>query len=442
MLSQSDYGLVLSGGGAKGAFEIGVWKALRECNCSIGAVIGTSVGAINAAMIAQNDFHAAMEFWSKITIKHVLNLNKTMTTHYVEHWSEKSFDAFLIDFLSLLFSNGLDITPLRNNLNQLISEEAIRKSTIRFGLVTVDLTSLKPKQLMIEDIPEGQLIDYLLASAALPIFQKQEIDGKTYIDGGFFDNVPINFMLEQNFHQIISVEFPVVAIRKWVRNRNVKIITVNNSEYLGGTLNFNTKTIEHSIQLGYLDAMKTFGALEGKYYYIDTQKNKPIFNKFEQLLGSPLSDKTKEQKLIELLDNPKIIDKNRRLAGFQDLLKRTNFRNRPLVLSLLEITAKSLGVLRLESYSIDFFFQAILKKLHALMKENLTLLENPNIVMEFLLPANNNFRRYNFITFYIVFVSISGNLSREKMNNFLCKFTPDISLSLITLFYIHEMLKE
>ncbi|MGV8905160.1 MAG: patatin-like phospholipase family protein [Acetobacterium sp.] len=441
MLSQSDYGLVLSGGGAKGAFEIGVWKALRECNCSIGAVIGTSVGAINAAMIAQNDFHAAMEFWSKISINHVLNLNKMMTTHYVEHWSEESFDTFRTDFLSLLFSNGLDITPLRNNLSRLISEEAIRKSTIRFGLVTVDLTSLKPKQLMIEDIPEGQLIDYLLASAALPIFQKQEIDGKTYIDGGFFDNVPINFMLEQNFHQIISVEFPVMAIRKWVRNRNVKITTVNNSEYLGGTLNFNTKTIEHSIQLGYLDAMKTFGALEGKHYYLDTQKNKPIFNKFEQQLGGPLSDQIKEQKLIELLDNPKSTDKNSRLAGFEDLLKRTNFRNRPLALSLLEITAKSLGVPRLENYPIDFFFQAILEKLHNLMEENLTLLENPNIVMEFLLPANNNFRRYNFITFYIVFISIAGDLSREKMNNFLCKFTPDISLSMITLFYIHEMLK-
>ena len=45
-MSQSEYGLVLSGGGAKGAFEMGVWKALRKCNYPIGAVIGTSVGLL------------------------------------------------------------------------------------------------------------------------------------------------------------------------------------------------------------------------------------------------------------------------------------------------------------------------------------------------------------------------------------------------------------
>src|SRR5665647_1013859 len=109
MLSQGEYGLVLSGGGAKGAFEIGVWKAIRECDYPIGAVIGTSVGAINAAMIAQNNYDMAMEFWSKITISHVLNLNKTVTNNYVETWSKESFDAFRDGFLTLLFSDGFDI---------------------------------------------------------------------------------------------------------------------------------------------------------------------------------------------------------------------------------------------------------------------------------------------------------------------------------------------
>ena len=178
-MSQQQYGLVLSGGGAKGAFEMGVWKALRECDYSLGAVIGTSVGALNAAMIAQDDYEMAMAFWSNLTINQVLDLNKKITNTYVEQWSKENFDVFRDGFLTILFSDGLDISPLRHNLTQLICEEKIRNSPIRFGLVTVDITSLKPCQLMIEDIPEGQLIDYLLASAALPIFQKQEIDGKT-----------------------------------------------------------------------------------------------------------------------------------------------------------------------------------------------------------------------------------------------------------------------
>ena len=76
-----EYGLVLSGGGTKGAFEIGVWQALREMKIETPCVIGTSVGALNAAVIAQNDFDKALDFWSNLTINQVLNLN----THTVSY---------------------------------------------------------------------------------------------------------------------------------------------------------------------------------------------------------------------------------------------------------------------------------------------------------------------------------------------------------------------
>ena len=439
-MSQQQYGLVLSGGGAKGAFEMGVWKALKECDYSLGAVIGTSVGALNAAMIAQDDYDIAMEFWSNLTINQVLDLNEKMTNTYVDHWSKESFDVFRNGFLTALFSDGLDISPLRHNLTRLICEDSIRNSPIRFGLVTVDITSLKPRQLMIDDIPQGQLIDYLLASAALPIFQKQEIDGKTYLDGGFFDNVPINFMLEQNFSQIISVEFPAPGMRKWVRDNNAEIITVNNSEFLGGILNFDTRQIEQNIQLGYLDAMKVFGALDGKHYYLNTKKSNTFFRKFIDTLGQPLSNKKQLQKMLALLNLPGAASQRDVLDALENLLKKTSFKNQPLSLGMLEITAKSMGVPRLENYSIDFFIQAILKELNRLLDENLTLLDNPKIIGTFLTPSNGSYLRYNFITFYIVFLSIRGDLSPERMSTFLSKFSPDIALSMITIFYIHEII--
>ncbi|OXS27133.1 MAG: patatin [Acetobacterium sp. MES1] len=439
-MSHQQYGLVLSGGGAKGAFEMGVWKALKECDYSLGAVIGTSVGALNAAMIAQDDYDIAMEFWSNLTINQVLDLNEIMTNTYVDQWSKESFDVFRNGFLTALFSDGLDISPLRDNLTRLICEDTIRNSPIRFGLVTVDITSLKPRQLMIEDIPQGQLIDYLLASAALPIFQKQEIDGKTYLDGGFFDNVPINFMLEQNFSQIISVEFPAPGMRKWVRDNNAEIITVNNSEFLGGILNFDTRQIEQNIQLGYLDAMKVFGALDGKHFYLNTQKSNTFFKKFINTLGQPLSNKKQLQKMLALLNLPGTASQSDVLDALENLLKKTSFKNQPLGLGMLEITAKSMGVPRLENYSIDFFIQAILKELNRLLDENLTLLDNPKIIGTFLTPSNGTYLRYNFITFYIVFLSIRGDLSPERMSTFLSKFSPDIALSMITIFYIHEII--
>ena len=53
--SKDEYGLVLGGGGMKGTYQIGVWKALEELKLNITAITGTSIGAINAALILQND---------------------------------------------------------------------------------------------------------------------------------------------------------------------------------------------------------------------------------------------------------------------------------------------------------------------------------------------------------------------------------------------------
>ena len=57
------YGLVLEGGGAKGAYHIGAYKAIKDMNIEIGGVAGTSVGALNGAAIAQDDFEKAYELW-------------------------------------------------------------------------------------------------------------------------------------------------------------------------------------------------------------------------------------------------------------------------------------------------------------------------------------------------------------------------------------------
>jgi NTE family protein len=121
-------------------------------------------------------------------------------------------------------------------------------------------------------------------------------------------------------------------------------------------------------------------------------------------------------------------------------LKKTSFKNQPLGLAMLEITGKNMGVSRLEHYPVDFFIQAILRELNRLLDENLTLLDNPKIIGTFLTPSNSSFLRYNFITFYIVFLSIRGDLSPERMSTFLSKFSPDIALSMITVFYIHEII--
>ena len=68
-------GLVLEGGGAKGAYHIGAYKALKEMGVEIDGVAGTSVGALNGAMIAQEDIDRAYELWNNMTYSRVINAN-------------------------------------------------------------------------------------------------------------------------------------------------------------------------------------------------------------------------------------------------------------------------------------------------------------------------------------------------------------------------------
>ena len=103
-----EYGLVLSGGGTKGSFEIGVWKALRELNIPVTAVAGTSVGAINSAIIAQSDLDWAIEFWTNLSMDQVFDVNKLVTDQYTSEWSNFDFKTFAAAFKNYLFEGGID----------------------------------------------------------------------------------------------------------------------------------------------------------------------------------------------------------------------------------------------------------------------------------------------------------------------------------------------
>lgn len=67
---------------------------------------------------------------------------------------------------------------------------------MKFGLVTVCLSDKEAKQVFIDEIPKGELIDYLMATSSLPVFKRAKIDNKSYLDGGVYDNCPVE-MLEK-----------------------------------------------------------------------------------------------------------------------------------------------------------------------------------------------------------------------------------------------------
>ncbi len=270
------YGLVLQGGGAKGSYHIGVWKALREFGVQISAVTGTSVGALNGAFVAQDDFDRAFELWENMSTEMVFNasdkvheffqefeFDHTDFEDYIKIFRKKNLEAYPAVFSEILHNKGLDITPLRNLIDSLLDEDKIRSGKCDFGLVTINLSDLKAMELFIEDIPKGKLTDYLLASSFLPVFKFQKLDGKRFIDGGFYDNLPVDMMADRGYKKIITSEIQFGIIRdiitaKKVDRDDAEITRVMASEDLGGILQFESNTARKNIEIGYNDTIRTF----------------------------------------------------------------------------------------------------------------------------------------------------------------------------------------
>lgn len=158
-------GIALSGGGTKGSYELGVWKALNELGIDYQIVTGTSIGSINGALMATGDYDRAYELWSTITMEDMMedgiNLTDTIEGMYDQR---EAIGPFLKKYVK---NKGADISPFTAFIETLIEEDKIRKSKTDFGLVTVEFPSLKPCELTKRDIPEGLMKDYILASSAI-----------------------------------------------------------------------------------------------------------------------------------------------------------------------------------------------------------------------------------------------------------------------------------
>lgn len=256
--------LVLAGGGSRGSYQIGVWQALRELAIDIDIVTGTSVGALNAALITIGDFENAFALWKSIRTDMVLDMVVDETLP-LEKRTIAVIKAFLSDYVR---QGGTDSYPLKRLIDEYTNEDIIRNSPTACGIVVVDKSSLKPLELYIEDIGIGQLSDYLLASSSLfPAMKTCKIDGADFMDGGYYDNLPVELAMKKGADRIIAVDLEAIGI---VRRGTLKLatdITIIKSHWnLGTILVFDNETILRNIRLGYLDAMKAFGAFDGIAY--------------------------------------------------------------------------------------------------------------------------------------------------------------------------------
>jgi len=276
---EQTYGLVLAGGGAKGAYQIGAWRALRELGIEFNAIAGTSIGAINGALIAQGSFESAMRFWSNAEVSNGINLPFELKS------GENLFSISNMPqiFYEVIRNGGIDISPARKIVEDNISEEKVRANKIPLAIVTFNLNNMKPVELFVDDMPEGSMIDYIMASARFPGLNKQGPDDAQYLDGGVYDNAPLGILRRHGFHRLIVVD---ISSRKGMAHKedwscaNIVYIRPYVPEDLGAAFEFDREMNERRMEMGYYDTKKAFGELFGKDYYFTKDEYQLIIGRY------------------------------------------------------------------------------------------------------------------------------------------------------------------
>lgn len=304
-------GLVLAGGGTKGSYQVGVWKALRELDVDINVVCGTSIGAFNGAMFAMQQFSKAYHMWSHMTLNDMFKADESLIKAYDDFMREKKIPTSLAVYKDLFNyirqKGGVDVTPLRDKVERYLDEDLLRNSPIDYGLVTFNVDKLKPVRAFADEIPEGELKHYIIGSAMVPGFAREEGDPIRFVDGGIYDNFPIKMAIDRGCEEVIAVSLSDVKRKKW---GDTNVIYIQPREPLGNFLHLDKERTHRSIRMGYLDTLVAFNELTGKEFYFKNMPNEK--EAFQQLVDLPYENKNEINKLIfdkELLNERYFFEK-------------------------------------------------------------------------------------------------------------------------------------
>lgn len=213
--------LLLQGGGALGAYQAGVFEALERSGLELDWVVGTSIGAINAAIIAGNPPHRRLEhlfeFWARMGqngsassaqsdcdddpcagLATRWNALVTMLFGLPGFFRPRWTSPFRLGLAAPAAQAGLyDTSELQANLLELVDFDYLAASPVRLTVGAVDVESCEIRYFDSRDM--AIRVEHVLASGALPpAFAPVEIDGRRYWDGGLHSNSPIERVLRDN----------------------------------------------------------------------------------------------------------------------------------------------------------------------------------------------------------------------------------------------------
>jgi len=296
-------GLVLSGGGSKGAYEAGVYKALRKLKIKPNIVTGTSIGAVNGMMVTQKNYYKLRKFWNTISF----------SVMYKEEEFPSMEDPNLGEIYAqyakaFLNGGGLDITKLKKLFDYYYSPKRFFGSDIDYGVVTFNLTKRKPVIKTKKELTEKEVKDYVIASASCyPAFKPYKIGKDLYVDGGYYDNLPINLAIDLGATKIIAVDLRAIGLKKKTKDESVEVTYIAPRNKIASFLIFDKKYAKEAIKFGYNDTMKTFKKLDGDKFTFRRHNLIKNYNKYNDYYEENLNiifNGIKNKLLSNILEAP------------------------------------------------------------------------------------------------------------------------------------------
>ncbi|MDO5039342.1 patatin-like phospholipase family protein [Clostridium sp.] len=282
-------GLVLSGGGGKGAYELGVWKALKELGLDkyIDVFSGASIGAFNAVLFAQDDENAADALWEEVTMEKLVPISKfDLLKRGIELTiGGKHLNLAKKYMLQKIEEGGVPKDGAREIIDEYLDVDKMKKRNKICYAACTELPDFTPKYFKLNDYDDETAKKMIIASASLPmIYDCTEVLGGKFIDGGVTDNTPIQPVYEENCDIIIVVLLSKEAKIDKSIYPNARILELApknlNESTLKGTLNLDLEAKRIRISEGYKD---TINLLEPIIFMANLKKENEESEKYPKL---------------------------------------------------------------------------------------------------------------------------------------------------------------
>jgi len=265
-------GLCLTGGGAKGAYQIGACQALEDLGLyqKVEAFSGTSIGAANSSVLASTDIETAKDIWFNIP-DDALCLPKPLAERFKEdRLKALEKGIYSMDTFERVMMSKIDFNVLKNKEVFVTVSEVGEEAK---GLFEVLISSyqhyikkdIKAHYVLLSDLDEEVCLDAVKASCSIPIvFPAVVNEDKKYYDGGLFDNKPVKPLVEVGCDEVYIIDISFFKQYSDVSKEypDVTFHIIKPSKSIGKILDFTPEHAKEIYETGYNDTMKYFKDLK------------------------------------------------------------------------------------------------------------------------------------------------------------------------------------